>query len=109
MDKRRSKRKTIGLKARLVSRSINYSGYVRDFSEEGICVALEPSALSTGIPASVTFIVEFDTPSGETLSLQCRVARSQEGLNRDSSSQMVAMEIIGQRPTDYDKFLQSFK
>ena len=107
MDRRRSKRQTFILKARLVSRSINCSGFVTDFSKRGICVALEPSALSTGIPASITFIVEFDAPSSGTLSLQCRVARSQEALTRDSSTQLVAMEIIN-RPLEYDNFLRSF-
>ena len=105
MEKRGSKRRGADLEARLVSRSLNYTGMIRDFAADGICMDIPSEKNICQLLNGMFFEVHFGLPSGETINLQCKVVRTHRE-TADDRENRVAMKIIDPPPA-YGEFLKS--
>ncbi len=76
MERRRSGRKKIHIEAEMVSENISYTALIENVSEQGIYLETESSGplnTSTRFSHGTKFQIKFQTPSGETLKLDCQV------------------------------------
>lgn len=105
MEKRHAKRTESHLPCELISRSLKFTGYIEDFSEDGMCVFVNPARAVEDIPNGMTFVVKCKLHSGDTIDIQCRVRHahksSPEGLRNN-----IGMEIMD-RPPEYKKFINA--
>lgn len=136
MQKRRSNRKriTVSMDAKLISgkkvydgfienisehgiRWYHYSGVVEDFPERKIYIKTAPSQIALNCNPGAIIDLEFQIPSGETISLQCRVIWSKSRLHGPAKRihfdtphaySIIGMEIIAP-PQQYKKFFKSIK
>lgn len=107
MEKRRIKRIAFNLDAMLVSRSLNYSGVIRDCTDTGIAVHIHPGQKVNHSLRGMIFEVTFVRRSGANINLQCKVVRTQ---SRSVAVQenLVSMKIIDQ-PPEYREFLKTLR
>jgi hypothetical protein len=114
MEKRRSKRKIVALKAEIVSGGKSYAGVIENLSEDGIYIITTPSKSSIDFALGTTVELKFQPPSepkdilrssGETINLHCKVIWSYKtpphGLTHS-----IGMEIINPSP-EYKELLKT--
>ena len=75
MEKERSKRIYLGLKAELFSNSKSYLGVIPNLSVNGICLYVEttPTEIAINFASGEKLELKFQTPSGETINLHCEL------------------------------------
>ena len=73
MEKRHPMRVPVHLEAVLISRGNDYSGLIRNISENGAYVETAPTDTLEGFIPGTILELRFQLPSEETLSLQCEV------------------------------------
>jgi hypothetical protein len=103
MEKRQGKRSKSYIKCELISRSLNFPGWIENFSEDGLCVLKDSTKAVEDIPAGMLFMVEFPSHSGDTIAVQCRVIHTYK-TSPDGPTNKVGMEIID-KSEEYKKFL----
>jgi hypothetical protein len=96
MERRRAKRKNVHIDAEITAGRISYAGVVENLAEHGISIETDSKNLlsdSTPFHPGAQFEVRFQTPSGEEITLQCKVAWSfQEapyGLKRQTGMEII--------------------
>jgi hypothetical protein len=72
VERRRSPRVDFKLKAKAISKTKGYQGSIENFSREGMMNVIPHGQLIEMLPGA-TIGISFQTPSGETLNLECEV------------------------------------
>jgi hypothetical protein len=72
VERRRSPRIDFRVKAKSISKNKGYNGSIENFSREGM-LKIIPNGQGLEILPGNTIGVSFQTPSGETLNLECEV------------------------------------
>lgn len=67
MEKRHSKRITHDLKAEYISGGMSYSGFIENFSEDGIFIRTAPTKTAIDFSTQSNSELKFQPSSGETL------------------------------------------
>lgn len=108
MDRRQCRRKKVRIETELASGDVICSGTIENISVRGISLETESSNL-LGRPTHFTpgtkFVLKFKTPSGEVMSLNCRVIWSFQA-GPDGITIKVGMEVVFPPPS-YIDFCQS--
>lgn len=81
--KRRSDRLVIEVAAELITRVSRIAGTLTSISADCICIETFPDKVEVDLSPGNLFHVEFQTESGETLRLFCRVIWSKKVLSED--------------------------
>lgn len=102
MIRRLSERVLKELKARLILNKERYDATIENVSENGVKVM---TCSDVDILSGEKIDVEFETPSGEVLSLHCRVIWSSK-LSSDSIFQNLGLEIT-ENSAEYEEFYKS--
>lgn len=104
MERRNSKRKRVKIEAELVSEYINCRGLIENLSERGISLETDSTDIlsqSTRFTPGTKLQVKFQTPSGELITLNCKVIWSfktaPHGLRKK-----VGMEVVFPPPSYID-------
>jgi len=106
MEKRRSKRIRVNLKAERISGDEKYGVFIENISEHGICmITTHLKAHSKYIPG--TYIeLRFRLSSGETLNLSCKVIWAHLKIPPDGLTDSIGLEITDP-PLKYIEFVRS--
>jgi hypothetical protein len=104
MERRRSKRVTVNLKAERISCTDNCSVFIENLSESGIYIITAPEKKSTYIPGNALDL-ELELNSGETINLNCNVKWAYENSPEDMT-RSVGLEIIDP-PREYIEFIKT--
>lgn len=104
MERRRSKRVTVNLKAERISCTENCSVFIENLSESGIYIITAPGKESTYIPGA-GLDLELELNSGKTINLNCNVKWAYKNSPEDKTSS-VGLEIIDP-PFEYKEFLRN--
>jgi hypothetical protein len=72
VENRRSPRVDFKVKAKSILKNIGYQGSIENFSREGMLKIIPNGQVLEMLPGT-TIGVSFQTPSGETLNLECEV------------------------------------
>jgi hypothetical protein len=105
MEKRRSKRKIVRLKAERISGDKNHAVFIENLSEEGIYMITAPAKTSMDFIPGTALELKFQLRSGETLNLRCKVIWSHKN-PPDGLTNSVGMEIIDP-PLKYKEFIKT--
>jgi hypothetical protein len=103
MMQRFSERLAKELKAELILNGHRYNVTIENFSENGIKVISEPNNTAVGILSDEIVDLEFEIPSGEVLSLHCKVKWSSKR-SSDSIIEDIGLEITENSPEYEDLF-----
>ncbi len=93
------------MNAMLVSRSLNYKGIIKDFSDDGICIHIHADQNICELLNGMLFVVNFVPPSGEKIDLQCKVIRI-HGQIPNALENIVGMKIL-ETSQEYREFLKT--
>ena len=92
-------------KAKLILNRARYEATIENFSENGIKVITESKDTALDFLPDEAIDLEFEIPSGEVLSLHCKVKWSNK-LSSDSLIQDIGLEITENSP-EYEDFFKS--
>jgi hypothetical protein len=105
MERRKHKRLYFDVKARLTLDDQTYDGYIGNVSESGIGYLITSSVmLRDEVPPYQVIELNFETPEGKKMSLQCEVRWSKKGLFSGKTTS-VGMRIIDP-PPEYEQWLK---
>lgn len=104
MEKRRSKRVTVNLKAERISCTDNCSVFIENLSESGISMLTTNNKKSEYVPGS-EIDLELELTTGETINLNCNVKWVYNNLPQEKTKN-VGLEIIDP-PEKYMNFLKT--
>jgi hypothetical protein len=107
MERRRSERKVVSIRAELVTDDATYTVSIENINKNGLYIVTKPEKVAIDFTPGKTYNIRFQTPSNELINLHCRVIWSYKtppyGLT-DS----VGMEIIDPPPA-YEEFFKTLK
>lgn len=112
MNKRNSDRLPVNLKANITISNKAYSGLINNVSECGVGYLLVSlDYIADDVAPEKAIIVNFRTPSGLTLSLDCELkwfSKPQASAGRETSALTLGLKIVNppQQYTEYVKTLQ---
>ena len=78
-ERRRCKRKSVRIKAEIISEETSCSGFIDNISERGISLETDSTnflSRSTRFTPGSKYQIKFETPVGEPLNLNCKVSWS---------------------------------
>jgi Tfp pilus assembly protein PilZ len=104
MEKRRSKRVTVNLKAERISCTDNCSVFIENLSESGISMLTTNNKKSEYVPGS-EIDLELELKNGDTINLNCNVKWVYNNLAQEKTKN-VGLEIIDP-PQTYMDFIKS--
>ena len=105
MERRRHKRTTLDIKARIIINEIAYDGYISNVSESGVGYLLTSSIrIMKEIAPNEVMEVTFKIPSGKTLSLKCELVWTEKGLF-SGRTVTLGLKIIDP-PPDYGNWIK---
>jgi hypothetical protein len=105
MERRRSKRIKVNLKAERISGDEKYGVFIENISEQGICmITTHLKAHSKYIPGT-DIDLRFQLSSGETLNLFCKVIWAHLKIPPDGLTDSIGLEIIDP-PPQYIEFVR---
>jgi hypothetical protein len=106
MEKRRSNRIIVSLKANLISGDISYAGIIENLSEEGIYIRTFPTNISTDFRLGTPVELKFQRHTEEPLNLHlyCTVKWSYKTPPHGLTTS-IGLEIIDP-PLEYRKFYE---
>ena len=107
MMQRFSERFPKELKAELILHGHRCDVTIENFAEDGIKVITEPKNTAVGISSDEIIVLEFEIPSGEALSLHCKVKWSSKR-SSDSLIEDIGLEITEKSPIFEDYFKSLF-
>ena len=106
MERRRSKRLTVNLKAERISCTDNCSVFIDNLSESGISMLTTKTKKNVYVPGS-EIDLELELMTGETINLNCNVKWAYNNFPEEKTNN-VGLEIIDP-PQKYMDFLKSMK
>ncbi len=104
MERRRSRRVTVNLKAERISCTENCSVFIENLSKSGISMISVAENNKHYVPGS-EIDLELEMSNGETINLNCNVKWAYENSPEDSSNN-VGLEIVDP-PKDYLEFINA--
>lgn len=104
MERRRSRRRTVSLKAERISCTGNCSVFIENISETGIYMMTAPVTDNIYKPGN-DIGLELELASGEIISLDCNVKWAYDN-ETDALTNKVGLEII-EPPEEYKNFIKS--
>lgn len=104
MERRRTKRLTVKLKAERISCTKNCSVFIEDLSERGIRMITAPPKKNDYIPGS-DIDLKLELAAGKVINLNCNVKWSYNNSEEDMTNS-VGLEIIDP-PSEYKEFLKT--
>jgi hypothetical protein len=105
MERRSSKRISLGLEAEITSDNIRYAAFIRNISEYGLNAIITPFHSSFDIPSGKEKNLKCELPSGKQLCLTCKKIWSQ-AVSTGGSSKKIGAAIINP-PIHYSELLAS--
>jgi hypothetical protein len=106
VERRRSQRVDFKVKAKSISKNKGYQGSIENFSKEGMMNVIPNGQLIEMLPGA-TIGISFQTPSGETLNLECEVKWILHQSNLPFGiNHQIGMEIKNP-PQKYNEFVES--
>jgi hypothetical protein len=105
MERRRSERKTVHLKAERLSGNERHAVFIENISEHGIHIITAPSDSASDFPPNTPLDLRFQLSSGETIELHCIVRWSHQKTPPDGMTSSIGMEIIDP-PLRYVEFVR---
>ncbi len=103
MERRRTRRVTINLKAERISCINNCSVFIENISETGIYMITAPEKKNNYVPGT-ELDLELELSNGKTINLNCNVKWAEKSTDEQSNS--VGLEIINP-PQEYKEFLKA--
>jgi len=107
MERRRSKRTSVNLRAERISGGRKDDVFIEDISETGIHLLTAPSSAFGKYHAGNEIDVRLALPLGESIVLKCRVVWSFRRMPPEREVDSVGLEIIGPPPR-YLEFIRTF-
>jgi hypothetical protein len=104
-EKRRFKRKTVNIEVDIVVSDKYVKGFIENISEEGLYVLTAPTKEDVSFAPGTECILNFSTPSGEKILLNCRIIWSYK-TPPHGLTYSLGIE-IERRPKEYKKFLDT--
>ncbi|MBI5056591.1 MAG: PilZ domain-containing protein [Nitrospirae bacterium] len=104
MDKRRSKRITVNLKAERISCTNNCSVFIENLSEDGIYMTTAPAKKNEYVPGK-EIDLELELNNGKIINLNCHVKWAIDNSPDDLTSS-VGLEIIDP-PSEFKNFVRT--
>ncbi len=105
-ERRRSGRVKVNLKARRISGGAKHGVLIENISERGIHMLTDPEHRVAGFSPGEKVDINFQLPSGESLSLHCKVRWAHTGIPPDVKTSSVGIEVLNP-PAKYIKFVKS--
>jgi hypothetical protein len=105
MDRRRSKRLTVNLKAERLTCSNDCSVFIENLSETGIQMITAPAGNATLFIPGAPVELKLKTAEGNTIKLECNVKWSYDNTEEDLTNS-VGLEIIDP-PFEYKEFIKN--
>ena len=106
MEKRRSVRKALRLKAERISGNSHHAVFIEDISEQGIRILTAPGGLKYEFFPDTPLNLKFELSTGEAIDLRCRVRWSYRNEPPNDLTSSVGMEIIDP-PQRYREFVKN--
>ncbi len=106
MEKRRSKRIKVNLKAERISGNEKNGVYIEDISENGIHMITTPSSAHEKYTPGTDIDLKFQLSSGETLNLHCKVRWAHSKIPPNGLTDSIGLEIIDP-PPKYIEFVKA--
>ena len=106
MEKRRSKRIKVHLKAERISGDKNYGVFIENISENGIQMLTTPSSEHIKYTTGTDIDVKFHLSKGKTLNLHCKVRWSYLKIPPNGLTDSIGLEIID-APLQYIEFVKA--
>lgn len=106
MEKRRSERKQIHLKAERISGDTSYAVFIENISEHGINIITAPAETGTAFIPGAPLDLKFQLSSGEIIGLNCTVIWSYQNTPPDELTSSIGMKITDP-PLRYRDFVKS--
>jgi hypothetical protein len=75
-ERRRSQRKNVRIEAEIISEDNTYSAIIENISEHGLCLETSSDDLlgtSTRFHPGAEFDIKFQPPSGDMLTIRCKI------------------------------------
>jgi len=108
MEKRRSKRIKVNLKAERISGDEKYGVFIENISEHGICMITTHSKAHSRYIPGTDIDLRFRLSSGKTLNLFCKVIWAHLRIPPDGLTDSIGLEIIDP-PLQYIEFVGSLR
>lgn len=106
MEKRRSKRIKVNLKAERISGDEKYGVFIENISENGIHITTTPAETHKKYTPGIDIDLNFQLNTGETLNLHCKVRWAHLKVPPDGMTDSIGLEIINP-PKKYIEFLKT--
>jgi hypothetical protein len=106
MERRRSDRIQIRLKAERISGDSSQSVFIENMSESGICMITAPSGHSVAFQPGTEVVLKLELSTGNTLDINCRVVWSYQKTPPDGLTNNVGMEVIDP-PLKYKELIET--
>ena len=106
MERRRSKRIKVDLKAERISGSERYTVFIENISEHGIQMITAPSGSHKKYTPGAEVDLKFRLSSGEAIDLHCKVRWSYFKMPPERLTDSIGLEIIDP-PAKYIEFVRT--
>lgn len=106
MEKRRSRRIKVNLKAERISGDEKYGVFIENISESGIYMITAPSRTHKKYTHGTDIDVKFRLSTGETLNLHCKVKWAYSKIPPNGLTDCIGLEIIDP-PSQYIEFVKA--
>ena len=106
MEKRRSRRLQVSLKAERISGNEKHGVFIENISENGIYMLTTPSSAHKKYAPGTDVDLKFRLSSGETLNLRCKVKWSYLKVPPNGLTDCIGLEIIDP-PKQYIEFVKA--
>jgi hypothetical protein len=108
MEKRRSKRIKVNLKAERISGDEKYGVFIENISEKGIHMITTPSNMHKKYTPGTDIDLKLRLSSGETLNLHCKVIWAYLNVPPNGLTDSIGLEIIAP-PPKYIEFVKALR
>jgi len=106
MERRRSGRVKVNLKARRISGGAKHGVLIENISEEGIQMLTDPEHRVAAFSPGEVVDIDFELPGGESLNLHCKVRWAHNAVPAEGRTRSVGVEVMNP-PAKYIKFVKS--
>jgi hypothetical protein len=106
MERRRSKRITVSLKAERISGNMKKAVMIENISERGISMITAPAKTAARFKPGIDVRLKLRLSTGEILDLDCKVRWSYPRLPTEGLTSNVGLEVIDP-PQKYKKFVKA--
>jgi hypothetical protein len=106
MERRRSNRISVNLKAQRISGDEKHTVFIEDISESGIHIITAPSVAYKKYNPGIDIDVRFQISAKEKITLHCRTRWAYHKMSPEKEIDSIGLEII-QPPAEYIEFIRA--